>query len=141
MRHLSYLLLFLFAMLSGGCSKDDDMPQDLVGTWQCVGFGERNNAEIKAVEPQDCTSCYVLEIKENGDISGATTTNSFSGKISYKSQSIKIVDILITKVGEKGDGYIYFDRFLETNSYIRTLNDLQLFYEDNSYLLYKRITP
>ncbi|MDH6341250.1 hypothetical protein M2480_000400 [Parabacteroides sp. PFB2-12] len=147
MRHLSYLLLFfLFAMLSGGCSKDDDMPQELVGTWQCVGFGERNNAEIKAIEPQDCTSCYMLVIKENGDFSGSCTSSNLtierSFSINGKKKTIKIPgDYTPDDMLRPGDGNLYLKCLYDVRSYSVTSSDLQLFYTDNNYLLYKRITP
>ena len=132
-------LLLLVAGMTG-CSSDENDKDiaDLCETsWRLYGFGTSANMLQKA-EPSECSTCYVIKFEPDGSFTGRTTSNEISGSYSISSNSFKIVNCLMTYVGEVGDGNKYIDAFRSSVRWeITEDRHLKLYYnEQNDFLLF-----
>ncbi|MCK0206044.1 hypothetical protein [Ornithobacterium rhinotracheale] len=134
------LIIGLFA-LTTACNNDDDPkpPTELIGQWKCLGFGN-TNGEFRVIEPTErAEGIYILHFKSDFTFTGVTSTNEVGGK--YKannSKTFKILSLGGTKINELFDGKKYVDALQKTQRYSFTKKgNLQLFYSDTEYLLFK----
>ena len=111
-------------------SKEDKFANNNIsGTWKLVGFVDVEKGEMKEAEPDD-EWCYVLKFKEDGKLSGMSSTNSFEGmyEIDYSKSSINIFIALITYVNEYLDGELYMKSLKNADFFSLEKDVLKLYY-------------
>jgi len=144
MKKLIYLLFTLLCIITlTACSDDDEnkIPSEIVGKWKLVGFAENGNPEIKTPQPEDCGECYTLKFRKDGTFEGVSSINSMSGNftINNEGKSINLSPYFITQIGEAGDGNLYVQCFRWIKFYSFSENNLEFYYNDNEYLIFKQI--
>jgi len=136
-------ILFLCGIIVfAACShKKDDTTNPLIGSWKCLGFGNTQTGTFEEIEPKDCDKCYTLNFKEDGTITGHTSTNNSSWKYNINSNEIKIHDQFSTDINELYNGWQYVEAILKVHTYeINEQGDLLLYYEnENNYLIFKSV--
>ncbi len=133
----SAIALLLSATI--GCEKDEEktVNRKIYGTWKCVGFGNTETDKVTPMEPQDCDRCYVITFKKDGTIEGYSSTNKLMGyyKISNNNQFV-FTRFGGTKLGERGNGSLFWKRMRRVSSYQIKKEKLSLFYSKTEYLLF-----
>ena len=107
-----------------------------------VKTGELNAFESYTIDGKYCEKCYTITFKENGTFTGFSTTNEMHGNylIDYPTHDFKISGLGGTKVGEVGNGYLYWDILRTVQSFDLLESELKLYYNDkDNYLSYKLI--
>ncbi|NDW12291.1 hypothetical protein D0T50_05230 [Bacteroides sp. 214] len=142
-KHLFLCFIGLFTILSlSNCSDSNDGPiisEELIGSWKIVGLGEVGSTIITTVEPTDCENCYVLNLKKEGIFYTTTTLNSITGTCTVQEHNtIKFEITLQTTAGELGNGYLYSQCLINATTYICSGTSLQLFYDNDKYILFKK---
>ncbi|MDO5666144.1 MAG: META domain-containing protein [Bacteroidia bacterium] len=142
MKTKSILLLIVALFLFGGMGcekKENTTPPTLVGSWKCIGFGDTKTGEVKEIEPKDCDKCYTITFKDDGTLSGQSSTNEISGEYLLIQKSIQILRLGGTKINELFDGNLYIESLQNISKYEIKSGELKLFYTDQNYLLFKKI--
>ena len=82
-------------------------------------------------------------LKEKGIAYAFTCANKLSGKFSVnkKERIFNIHDATSTYMGESGDAKLFWNCLDGNSHYILSPGTLQLFYDGNKYLFFKRLTP
>jgi hypothetical protein len=143
------LFLSVIMLLPLGCSNnfndlsksDNDLNENqdvsLAGTqWKLFGVFDVKNNSLKVLNPVDCEECYALNFDTDSTATGKSSTNQVWVDFSGKEKFIGIA----TMMGERGDGYLFYDAVGSVTSYSCSGNELKFLYnEDRYYLLYYRI--
>ncbi|TRX72187.1 hypothetical protein [Carboxylicivirga sp. M1479] len=131
-------LLIVLVLMGSGCEEEANIP--LLGIWKCKGFYTSNPESFKQIMPEDCKSCYTLELKSNGTVAGQTSTNEVMGfyEVNPSLKQISFTNFGGTEINELFDGRQYVEAILQVHSYqINDLGELLLFYANESqYLLF-----
>ena len=141
---LLFLMVF-YAMMCFACQSDkNETAFTLKGTqWKLVGIVDSRTEVLKVLEPADCKECYTLTFKTDSTFSTYSTTNELQGdyKIDYKLHWIQVFNFGGTKRGEIGDGYLWWNIFLDEKSFSLENGQFKLYSTENkNYLLFKRLT-
>lgn len=128
------LLIFLSA-----CEKENE--NELIGTWQCIGFGNTQTQFIRLIEPQ-YKGYYELTFANDSMCGAWTTLNSVNWYYQIQKDSIVFTSSHETQVLEKYDDvYIFKDAINNAYAYeIFAQERLKIFYKGNEYnylLFYK----
>ncbi len=102
--------LILYLPMFGGCQKsetnkkrDNGGTLPLIGTtWKLVGFADSERNSFELAKPSG-KETYLLKFKEDGSISGSTSTNQARGKfvLSDKDKSLSIMEFTnVTEINE-----------------------------------------
>ncbi|MGQ1928483.1 META domain-containing protein [Ornithobacterium rhinotracheale] len=133
------LIIGLFA-LTTACNNDDDPkpPTELIGQWKCLGFGNTNGI-FRKISPNEegCEKCYTIDFRDNYEFFVKSSYNSMSGVFVVKNSSLQFKKIIMTDVYEEGDGTPYTESLKKISHYKIEKGNLQLFYSDTEYLLFK----
>jgi|GEM_PF-472829 len=136
-----------------GASLDTNEEFPLAGVkWKLAGIVDDNTNELKVLEPKDSDGFtshffgefYTLLFETKNIYSGRTTTNEIGGtyEANYETNSILFLNLGGTKLGELGDGNLWWSIFPTIKSFFLQENELKLYYNDNkSYLLFKAFEP
>lgn len=148
-RKLTLLLataLILCLPMFGGCEKSETSKKrdtggtlPLIGTtWKLVGFADSERNSFELTKPSG-NETYLLNFKEDGSVSGSTSTNQARGKfvLSDKDKSLSIIEFTnVTEINELFDGYRYIDAVKKISSYQISTKSLSLYYGKGIYLLF-----
>jgi len=132
-------------------TNDDKSPLEST-KWKLVGIVDANTNELKVLEPIDSDGFashffdefYTLLFESKNTFSGRTTTNGIGGtyEVNYETNSILFLDFGGTKLGELGDGNLWWSIFPKIKSFSLQENELKLYYNDNNnYLFFKAFKP
>ena len=133
-------LLAMGIVIAGCNSKDDEQPTSLKGTkWKLAGIVNTQTGELRVLEPKDCEECYTLTFNTNSAATAYNVNRTIQVDILH---SCDIDDMLWCERYEKdGKDYCDSDVFRRalavTKSYTVSSDELQLYYGDNYYLLFK----
>ena len=145
MRERSLLLLFIAVCFSCQMNMENksERPVSLAGTkWKLAGIVETQKSDLKVLEPIECEQCYIIYFDSDCTIVGFTTSNEIIGtyKINFEEKSIIFISFGGTKVGELGDGKLWWDIFPTIKSFFLKKNELRLYYNNQkNYLLFNQI--
>ena len=137
------MTLCLFAIV--GCvDKSESPPNDnLQGSkWKLAGIGSLDKIALQVLEPKNCEKCYTLTFDTDSTFQTFSSTNALHGIYSadYGTQKIKITDFGGTKIGEIGDGNLYWnhDIWHTVQTFSLQKDELRLYYNENkNYLLFR----
>ena len=134
------LLLIVLPMLMGAnCKRENTIPQVFLHSWKLVGFGSINDIQIKNAEPKNCETCYVLTFKNDGTLSGHSSTNQLLGAYQLnENNKIQILRLEGTEINELLDGKLFVRSLKDIFKYEINNSELKLYYSDIEYLLFKR---
>jgi heat shock protein HslJ len=115
-----------------------------VGTeWKLIGFADEANSEVKLAlpSPRDTpVARYTVVFKEDGKISGYTSTNFASGVYSLESNIVSIDNFHnATEVAELLDGTLFIESMNKVFSFLISSKGLELHYEEGKYLLFQPV--
>jgi len=163
---LCLVVVTLFA--TSGCDMSETSPTNENNTlqgskWKLIGIVDVETGKLTELEPKDCGECYTLTFIEdsvfnetlwyNGQVNveigwyklftGRSSSNFIAClyKMDYKTGAFYIYNIGGTEINEVGNGYLYRQILLKTQSF--TVKDtypriLHLYYDDGkNYLKYK----
>jgi hypothetical protein len=144
----------LLLPLLGGC-QDDTLPEGeirlsqipdnpdytslpLIGTtWKLIGFVDEHRKRVKLAEPEG-ESSFLLTFKENGEISGLTSTNTAFG--TYRFSDDSILEILTftntTELNELYDGAYFIASMNNVFSSALSSKGLALNYDSQKFMLF-----
>jgi hypothetical protein len=115
----------------------------LSGTkWILEGMADVQTDKIKKLEPEDCEGCYTLTFNMDNTFGTHSSTNKMGGRYAadYETNNINITNFGGTKIGEVGDGHLWWDIFPAADSFSIQANKLILFYNGNkNYVLFKSL--
>ena len=155
------LSIMVMAVFTVGCAsttdlnnENDDHLTSLEGTkWKLAGIVNAKTGVLKILEPKNCENCYTLAFDNmvpycEEDILSSFSTYSSTNKlggcytVDYAQHSIHIFNFGGTKIGENGDGNLWWDIFPIIEYFSLQKNQLRLYYNGkNNYLLFKQIQP
>jgi hypothetical protein len=137
--------------------KNPEPELTLEGTkWKLEGIVDVETGTMKVLEPTGCDYCYTFVfadnfsslpvdtfIRNNGDtLFWRDYAFGHSRDNNFWLLSLNPITFASTKVGETGDGKVYYDAMFKVNSYMFNKNELKFFYNENytrKYLLYKSV--
>lgn len=147
-RTLRTAILFCsIIILSAGCEKEMHKPgyvNELLGRWQCIGFGNSETELFREIEPQDCEDCYRFSFRTDSLFVGKTYWNGMNWRYEIKSDSIKFTDYLTTLVNEEHDTETFINAIFNSYSYqLIDSTELRLYYVGDTfnYLLFVKCEP
>jgi hypothetical protein len=147
-------MVFLLPIL-GGC-RDEELPEGeirlsqipdnpdntslpLIGTtWKLIGFVDEQRKRVKLAEPEG-ESSFLLTFKENGDLSGLTSTNTAFGKFFLDNENLLKISRFnhLTKINELFDGRYYIESMNKVFSFNLSPKGLALYYDSQKFMLFK----
>lgn len=109
-----------------------------VGTrWKLIGFADEKSKSIRLAIPFNDNS-YTITFKEDGSISGYTSTNAAGGKYYNEQTKVEITNFgPQTFINELKDGRSFIDAMNEVSAVNLTDQGLVLHYEKDKFLLFK----
>ncbi|MDR0605834.1 MAG: hypothetical protein LBG80_16190 [Bacteroidales bacterium] len=126
--------LLLLAGSLASCGKDKENVS-LKGTnWKLAGFVDMQTEVLTEAQPQ-CSRCYILAFDTDSTASGYSSTNDVLLDISRMPPRFGG-----TKMGEMGDGDLYWNIWPHVTSYVLKDGILKFFYtidKKEAYLLFK----
>jgi len=157
-----FLAIFIMILpMLGACQKDGkldeegmidlkDIPENpeyanlpLVGTsWKLIGFADTKTGKVKKVKPGSPHS-YSLNFTNEGDIWGHTSANTIKGKYELFNKANKINVLAftaITFVYEMGEPIDYQEAMIKVDRFHVTSLGLSLYYDSESFLLFRPLT-
>ena len=136
-------LFILFCTLACmACQSNEKETDSLNGTkWKLAGIVENETDSLSVLEPTDCGECYTLVFDTDNTFSTFSSTNELMGNyiVDYETYSIHIINFGGTKLGEIGDGELYYNIWHIVQSFSLEKNKLKLYYEDKKYMLYNQL--
>jgi len=125
-------------MLSSIPKNSDYASLPWVGTrWKLIGFGDEKAKSIRLAVPFNDNS-YTVTFKDNGSISGYTSTNIAGGKYLGEPDSVEITNFgPETYINELEDGDLFIDAMNEAFAIDITDLGLVLRYDKDKFLLFK----
>ncbi len=139
---LFFIAIVLFTVAS--CEKSDttDDGRSIIGTWQCIGFGNTEISDaFKEIEPKDCEKCFVLTFKEDGSCGGFAVSNEIAGSytLNRDKQELKPNIHMVTEINELYDGNLYLSLLGKVANYsFSDKGELLLYYNDQKeWLIFK----
>lgn len=158
---LLWVILIMILPVLGACQKDlgideadtidlKDIPENpeyanlpLVGTsWKLLGFADIKTGKVKKVKPGSPHS-YSLNFTNEGDIWGHTSANTIKGKYELFNEANKINVLAftaITYVNEMGEPIDYQEAMIKVDRFHVTSRGLSLYYDSESFLLFRPLT-
>ena len=113
----------------------------LEGTkWKLAGIVDKKTDYLKVLEPKDCEECYTLAFDTDSAFSSFSASNELTGdyKVDYETNRIQITNFGGTKMGEIGDGNLWWNIIPSVESFSLKKDELKLYYDnENYYLLFK----
>ena len=141
---LCLVVVTLFAVI--GCDKSETPQKETLrgSKWKLVGIGSLDNIALQELEPKDCEKCYTLTFDTNNTFQTFSSTNNLQGiyKANYSTKEMQITDFGGTKMGEIGDGNLYWnhDVWHTVQTFSLQKKELRLYYNGNrNYLLFKAL--
>ena len=133
------IALFLLIGVTG-CEKEkeEEAPAELYGTWKLTGFGNTADNTFREAEPKDCEKCYTMTFLKDGTITGHTSTNEIGGEYRIKGGNLDFLRLGGTEINELFDGQDYVEALYKVNRFEINSKQLNLYYGDTDYLLFKR---
>ncbi len=132
------IIFFLFLLTSLSCQQKEEgfNSSQLKGTqWKLAGFFDPTSNTLKVAEPKDCNDCYTLNFDTDSTATGKSILNYIWVNLSRKNP-IGVA----TEIGEiTGDGKLFCDIVSLVNSYTLDESGLKFYYQQNHYLLFKKI--
>ena len=131
----------LFVFIFSNCSSSEELTTLKGSKWKLEGIGDTNLDIITELEPIDCKECYTLIFDTEDDFSAHSSTNEMWGNYTanYKTLRIHITNFMGTKMGEIGDGALYYRFFNFIQSFSLQEDELRLHNTNNDkYLLFKK---
>lgn len=137
--------LILCLPMFGGCQKNEMNKREdngsvlpLIGTtWKLVGFADTKHDSIDLAKPSG-EDTYLLSFKDDGSISGSTSTNQAGGV--YVLTTLGKLSFVhfgpSTFINELFDGHRYIEAMNEVSSYQISAKGLSLYYGKDTYLLF-----
>ena len=136
-----FTVIALFLLTGGtGCEKEkeEQAPAELYGTWKLAGFGNTADNTFREAEPKDCEKCYTMTFLKDGTITGHTSTNEIGGEYRIKGGNLDFLRLGGTEINELFDGQDYVEALYKVNRFEIISKQLELYYGDTDYLLFKR---
>ena len=140
---LCLVLVTFFAV--SGCDKSESETNTLQGTkWKLAGIVNAQTGNLKVLEPKNCDKCYILTFDTDNSFQTFSSTNDLQGiyMADYKTKTMQISDFGGTKIGEIGDGNLYWnhDIWHTVQTFSLQGKELRLYYNENkNYLLFKSL--
>jgi len=143
---LTFSLLLIIAATSCNSNQKlqteapEEQPENLEDVWKLTGIVDVETNELRVLEPKDCDKCYTLKFNTDSTFSTLSSINVLGGayKADYITNSIHIFNFGGTKIGETGDGYLWWDIFPTIQLFSMKENELRLYYNNKkNYLLFK----
>lgn len=142
-------LSLMLAISIMGCNKynEIDLKGDVsmltaIGKLKLTGIIDVKTNKSKVLEPNDYVECYTLAFNMDGTYWARSSTNDLGGTYEANSvtNSIRIIGLGGTKVGEVDDGTLWRNVFPTIKYFSLQDNELRLYYNNNkNYLLYKSL--
>ena len=145
MTTLCLIVVILFSVI--GCdNKSESHPRDTLqgSKWKLVGIEILSKVALQELEPKNCVKCYILTFDSDSTFQTFSSTNELQGiyKANYGTQTIQITNFGGTKIGEVGDGALYWnhDIWHTVQTFSLQENELKLYYNENrNYLLFRSL--
>ncbi len=116
------------------------IPSELIGIWKLEGFGNTVDNTMKEAEPKDCEQCYTVTLREDGILTGHTSTNELMGTYIVNGRNFTMV-FAGTEINELYDGKKYIDALNQVNQFevFSEPRSMRLYYNgENNYLQFKQ---
>ena len=147
MRAYKFIYLIIFSLLLIACTKEDSNVnkslETLNGSWKLLSYMDSDNKIILS-EPLDISSPVIMSFKDNMDsgiIIGHTVKNGVRGNYKLMTGNKMTVPMFGgTKIGEPEWGSMFWDAIVKSKSYFVDTKQLKIYYDDNKYMLFEKIT-
>ena len=140
---LCIMCLLFVANCENSMYVDHSIDTILEGTWwKLEGIVNTVTGVTKVLEPRDCANCYTIMFHTDTTFFGRSSTNAVFGTYSanYKTHNMCITDFGGSKMGEIGDGHLFWnhDVWLTVQAFSFKKNTLKLYFDNKKkYLLFK----
>ncbi|MDD2636706.1 MAG: hypothetical protein PHW82_14540 [Bacteroidales bacterium] len=143
--NVTVIIACVFLIFASSCTKKEpqfEINNELIGTWNFIGFGNTETGTFRDVEkPQDCEDCYIFNFGSDGLFYGKTS-KSYGCYYRINDVSIEFLFDAVTGTtpmdGDNGNFIraLYFVYTYQLNEQ----DELILFYygEEFNYLLFNR---
>ncbi len=138
-KHIIKLLpavLLLLAVALSGCERNKNPLKNT--EWKLYGFGNTTDNTLREAEPKDCNICYTISFREDGTITGHTSTNEIRGQYLIKGRKLNFMELVGTEIKEIFDGDKYVEVLHQVEQFEIISEQLKLYYGNTNYLLFKK---
>lgn len=158
-KFLFWAMLIMILPMLGACQKDGGIDQEgtinlkdisenpeyanlpLIGTtWKLIGFANTKTGKVKTVKLGSPQS-YSLYLTDDREIWGHTSANTVKGKYELFDKEANNIKVLaftaITYVNEMGEPIDYYEAMKKVDRFHVTTRGLSLYYDSESFLLFK----